>query len=64
MGKILFNDLVQSLQEAKAISRDMEQQAFLARGLASREAAKLRGKYVEADVVLSKLAATIEKAGG
>ena len=64
MEKSLFKDLLQSLKQAKAISRGMEQHAFLARGLASREAGKLSGKYVEADIVLLKLAAKIEKAGG
>ena len=64
MEKALFKDLLQSLKQAKAISRSMERHAFLARGLASRAAGKLSGKYVEADIVFPKLAAKIEKTGG
>jgi len=64
MEKRLFADLLQSLKEAEAIARGIEQQTFLARGLESRDAAKQCGKYVEADIVLSKLGAKIRKAGG
>jgi predicted transcriptional regulator len=38
------------------------QQEFIARGLASRDAAKESGKYVSAKKVLSKLSAKLKKA--
>ena len=38
------------------------QQEFIARGLASRDAAKLSGEYVSAKKVLSKLSAKLKKA--
>jgi predicted transcriptional regulator len=38
------------------------QQEFIARGLASRDAAKVSGEYVSAAKVLSKLSAKLEKA--
>ena len=45
------------------VERRQAQQEFLARGLASRDAAKQSGKYVAANVVLAKLAAKIDDAG-
>jgi predicted transcriptional regulator len=38
------------------------QQEFIARGLASRDAAKLSGEYVSASKVLSKISARLKKA--
>lgn len=49
-----------------AVSRSIEfrrdQQAFIARGLASRAKARASGQYVSADVVLRKLTARLTKA--
>jgi predicted transcriptional regulator len=51
-----------------ALRRNVElrraQQAFIERGLASREVAKYNGKYVPAGQVLKKLAARLKKAPG
>ena len=44
------------------VERRQAQQAFVARGLASRESAKQSGKYVAASAVLKKLAVRLEKA--
>ena len=44
------------------VERRQTQQAFVERGIASRDAAKESGKYIAADVVLGKLAARLEKA--
>ena len=60
-GETLSGFVEESLR--RNVERRQAQQAFLARGLASREAAKQSGKYVAAEVVLSKLAARIERAG-
>ena len=43
------------------VERRQTQQAFVERGIASRDAARESGKYVAADVVLGKLAARLEK---
>lgn len=40
------------------------QQEFIARGLASRDAARESGEYVSASKVLSKLSARLKKASG
>jgi predicted transcriptional regulator len=51
-----------------ALLRNVElrrsQQAFIDRGLASREDAKYSGKYVPAGEVLKKLAARLQKGSG
>ncbi|HTH39374.1 MAG TPA: YlcI/YnfO family protein [Rhodocyclaceae bacterium] len=50
----------------EAVRRNVEyrqaQQAFIARGLASAEAAKQSGEYVSSSVVLSKLAQRLDQA--
>ena len=60
-GETLSGFVEESLR--RNVERRQAQQAFLARGLASRDAAKKSGKYVTADAVLAKLAAKIESAG-
>ena len=60
-GETLSGFVEESLR--RNVERRQAQQEFLARGLASREAAKKCGKYVAADVVLAKLAAKIDNAG-
>jgi predicted transcriptional regulator len=60
-GETLSGFVEESLR--RNVERRQAQQEFLARGLASREAAKLSGDYVAASVVLAKLAARIKKAG-
>ncbi|MEP7154496.1 MAG: YlcI/YnfO family protein [Betaproteobacteria bacterium] len=60
-GETLSGFVEESLR--RNVERRQAQQAFLARGLASRDAAKKSGKYVSADAVLAKLAAKIEHAG-
>ena len=57
-GETLSSFVEESLR--RNVERRQTQQAFLARGLASRDAAKKSGKYVPADAVLAKLAAEIE----
>jgi len=51
-----------------ALRRNVElrraQQAFIERGLASREAARQSNEYIPAGKVLSKLAARLEQASG
>lgn len=51
-----------------ALRRNVElrraQQEFIARGLASRDAARESGEYVPANKVLSKLSARLKKASG
>ena len=59
-GETLSGFVEESLR--RNVERRLAQRAFLARGLASRDAAKKSGKYVTADAVLSKLAAKIESA--
>ena len=59
-GETLSGFVEESLR--RNVERRQVQQEFLARGLASRDAAKQSGKYVTADVVLAKLAAKIEGA--
>lgn len=60
-GETLSAFVEESLR--RNVERRQAQQEFLARGLASRDAAKLSGKYVAADVVLSRVAAKIASAG-
>ena len=60
-GETLSSFVEESLR--RNVERRQAQQAFLARGIASRDAAKKSGKYVSADAVLAKLAAKIENAG-
>lgn len=60
-GETLSGFVEESLR--RNVERRQAQQEFLARGLASRDAAKKSGKYVEADVVLARLAAKIDSAG-
>jgi predicted transcriptional regulator len=60
-GETLSGFVEESLR--RNVERRQAQQAFLARGLASRDAANLSGKYVAADVVLANIAAKISKAG-
>ena len=59
-GETLSGFVEESLR--RNVERRQAQQEFLARGLASRDAARKSGKYVESNVVLSKLAAKIESA--
>ena len=59
-GETLSGFVEESLR--RNVERRQAQQEFLVRGLASRDAAKQSGKYVAADVVLSKLAVKIERA--
>ena len=60
-GETLSGFVEESLR--RNVERRQAQQAFLARGLASRNAARKSRKYVSADAVLAKLAAKIESAG-
>ena len=60
-GETLSGFVEESLR--RNVERRQAQQAFLARGLASRDAARKSGKYVSADAVLTKLAAKIESVG-
>ena len=60
-GETLSGFVEESLR--RNVEHRQAQQEFLARGLASRDAAKQSGKYVAADVVLARLAAKIESAG-
>ena len=59
-GETLSGFVEESLR--RNVERRQAQQEFLARGLASRDTAKQSGQYVDAHVVLSKLAAKIENA--
>ena len=59
-GETLSGFVEESLR--RNVERRQAQQEFLVRGLASRDAAKQSGKYVAADVVLSRLAVKIERA--
>ncbi len=59
-GETLSGFVEESLR--RNVERRQVQQEFLARGLASRDAAKQSGKYVEAHVVLAKIAAKFENA--
>ena len=59
-GETLSGFVEESLR--RNVERRQAQQEFLARGLASRDAAKQSGKYVAADVVLSRLAGKIASA--
>ena len=59
-GETLSGFVEESLR--RNVERRQAQQEFLARGLASRDAAKRSGKYVAADLVLAKLAAKIDSA--
>ncbi len=60
-GETLSGFVEESLR--RNVERRQAQQAFFARGLASRDAARKSGKYVSAEAVLAKLAARIESAG-
>ena len=60
-GETLSGFVEESLR--RNVERRQAQQAFIARGLASRDAAKKSGKYVPAETMLAKLAAKIESAG-
>ena len=60
-GETLSGFVEESLR--RNVERRQAQQEFLTRGLASRDAAKLSGKYVAADVVLARLVTKIESAG-
>ena len=60
-GETLSGFVEESLR--RNVERRQAQQAFLARGLALRDAARKSGKYVSADAVLTKLAAKIESVG-
>jgi predicted transcriptional regulator len=46
------------------VRRRVEQAEFVARGIASLEAAKRSGRYVSADEVVAKLQARLDKARG
>ena len=70
----LRQDTESVLHEGESLSQFIEQavrsqvelrkanEAFLARGLASRDHARQTGRYVDADVVLGKLQAQLETA--
>ncbi|NYT24516.1 prevent-host-death protein [Alcaligenaceae bacterium] len=70
----LRQDTESVLREGESLSQFIEQavrsqvelrkanEAFLARGLASRDRARQSGHYVEADVVLGKLQAKLDTA--
>lgn len=70
----LRQDTESVLREGESLSQFIEQavrsqvelrkanEAFLARGLASRDHARQTGRYVEADAVLDKLHAKLEAA--
>ena len=60
-GETLSGFVEESLR--RNVERRQAQQALLARGLASRDAARKSGEYVSADAVLAKLAAKIESVG-
>ena len=60
-GETLSGFVEESLR--RNVERRQAQQAFLARGLASRDAARKSGKFVSADAVLTKHAAKIESVG-
>lgn len=59
-GETLSAFVEDSLRRNVAFRRT--QQEFIARGLASRDAAKESGEYVSAQEVLGKLSAKLEKA--
>jgi predicted transcriptional regulator len=59
-GESLSGLVEESLQRNIQFSRSQE--AFIARGLASRDAAKISGKYISAEKVLKKLSAILKKA--
>ena len=59
-GETLSGFVEESLR--RNVERRQAQQEFLARGLASRDAAKQGGQYVDAHVVLSKIAVKIKNA--
>ena len=70
----LREQLEQVLQEGETLSsfvetsgretvrRRIEQAEFVARGIASLDAAKASGRFVDVDVVVTKLQARLEKA--
>ncbi len=59
-GETLSAFVEESLR--RNVERRRAQQEFIARGLASRDAAKESGEYVSAKKVLSKLSAKLKKA--
>ncbi len=59
-GETLSGFVEESLR--RNVERRQSQQAFLARGIASRDAAKESGQYVSVDAMLAKIDARIESA--
>ena len=59
-GETLSGFVEESLR--RNVERRQSQLAFLARGIASRDAAKKSGEYVSVDAMLAKIDAKIEKA--
>lgn len=59
-GETLSSFMLESLEKGVAQRRDQE--AFLARGLASAKKAKKTGRYVAAEAVVDKLAARLARA--
>lgn len=58
-GETLSSFVEASVRES--VRRRAEQSAFVARGIASLEAAKLAGRYVTAESVVAKLQARLKK---
>lgn len=59
-GETLSSFMLEALQTS--IERRLEQQAFVARGLASATKARRTGRYIPADKVLAKLASRLARA--
>jgi predicted transcriptional regulator len=59
-GETLSSFVENSVRET--VRRRYEQAEFVARGIASLEAAKRSGRFIEADVVVAKLQARLDKA--
>ena len=59
-GETLSGFVEESLR--RNVERRQAQQAFLARGIASRDAAKKSGKYVSVEAMLAKIDVKINKA--
>ena len=59
-GESLSSFMLEALQSS--IERRLEQQAFIARGLASASKARRTGHYIPADKVIAKLSARLVRA--
>jgi predicted transcriptional regulator len=58
-GETLSSFMLDALQTN--IARRLDQQAFVARGLASAAKARRTGRYVSAEAVMTKLSARLER---